>query len=211
MPKSGDRTMNDNVRIGVLALQGGFAAHRAMLARLGVDAEEVRHPEVLERLDGLIIPGGESTTLLKLMDLEPRWWPALEAFHRRGGSLFGTCAGLIMLAKAVTGPAQRSLGYLDVDVERNAYGRQVDSSEGIGAWEDGRPLEMVYIRAPRITRLGEGIEVLARRHAAPDTTGDPVLVEHRNILAASFHPELTDDPAVHRHFVGRVRAAGTGG
>ncbi|RMH19557.1 MAG: pyridoxal 5'-phosphate synthase glutaminase subunit PdxT [Acidobacteria bacterium] len=184
--------------VGTLALQGDFAAHRKRLAALGASAPEVRWPQQLEELDGLVIPGGESTTLLHLMDREPGWWPAVEAFHRRGGGIFGTCAGLILLARRVRHPEQRSLGLLDVDVDRNAYGRQVDSSEGFGRWADGRPLEMVFIRAPRITRVGDGVDVLAWHG------DDPVLVAQGNLLAASFHPELTTDDSVHRLFLARL-------
>lgn len=187
------------MNVGVLALQGGFDAHRAMLGRIGVDAALVRTPEALDGLDGLVIPGGESTTLINLMDRDPAWWQVLPAFHERGGTLFGTCAGLILLARGVGHPAQRSLGLLDVDVDRNAYGRQVDSAEGFGTWRAGdhagARLEMIFIRAPRITRLGPGVEVLATRDDAA------VLVEADGVLAASFHPELTDDDRVHRRFL----------
>jgi 5'-phosphate synthase pdxT subunit len=182
-------------RVGVLALQGGFDAHVRMLARLGVEASEVRHPHQLDPLDGLILPGGESTTLLKLMGHDPTWWQALPAFHRRGGAMFGTCAGVILLAREVHHPRQRSLALLDVEVDRNAYGRQLVSCEVTGSWSDGRALEMVFIRAPRITRLGAGLEILARHE------GDPVLVREANVLAATFHPELTADPCVHQMFL----------
>lgn len=184
--------------VGVLALQGDFEAHAAMLAGLGAAVREVRRPAALDGLAGLVIPGGESTTLLKLLDHEPEWWPRLAAFHRDGGVLFGTCAGLILLAREVE-PAQRSLGLLDVAVARNAYGRQVDSFETRGTWRDGRPLEMVFIRAPRILRLGTEVEVLAEHQ------GEAVLVEAGTVLAASFHPELTDDDAVHGRFLELAR------
>lgn len=189
-------------RVGVLALQGGFDAHVRALARLGIEAPEVRHPYQLDALDGLILPGGESTTLLKLMEHTPAWWRALPAYHQRGGVLFGTCAGVILLARKVSRPGQRSLGLLDVDVDRNAYGRQLESCEVTGSWQDGRALEMVFIRAPRIARLGDGLEVLSRHE------GDPVLVRAGNVLAATFHPELTADVGVHELFVTlAVRAA----
>jgi 5'-phosphate synthase pdxT subunit len=156
------------VKIGVLALQGDFALHLRALSRCGagVEAVEVRKPEQLEGLDGLIMPGGESTTLLKLMEA---WGfvPALEKFHAAGKAIFGTCAGLILLAREVTSPAQFSLGLIDVGVERNAYGRQRESFQAAGTAElDGRsvPVEMVFIRAPRIRRVGEGVETLARHH-----------------------------------------------
>ena len=184
------------MKIGVLALQGDFARHAAALARQSVEAVEIRKPEQLEGIDGLIIPGGESTTLLKLMDA---WGfvPALEKFHAGGKPIFGTCAGLILTAREVTNPAQFSLGFIDVGVERNAYGRQRESFATPGiATLDGTtvPLEMVFIRAPRIRRAGPGVEVLAR-HA-----GDPVLAREGSVLVASFHPELTNDLTVHRYF-----------
>jgi 5'-phosphate synthase pdxT subunit len=194
------------MRIGVLALQGDFARHAAALARCGVEAVEVRRPEELADVDGLIIPGGESTTLLKLMD-EWAFVPALEKFHAAGRPIFGTCAGLIVLAREVESPRQFSLGLIDVTVERNAYGRQRESFEASGTVTlDGRahPFEMVFIRAPRIRRVGAGVETLAEHH------GEPVMARQGSVLVATFHPELTDDPAVHRYFcdvVGRARVA----
>jgi pyridoxal 5'-phosphate synthase pdxT subunit len=193
------------MRIGVLALQGDFALHARALARCGAGVEviEVRKPEQLEDLDGLVIPGGESTTLLKLMDT---WGfvPALEKFHGGGRPIFGTCAGLILLAREVTSPSQLSLGLIDVGVERNAYGRQRESFEAAGTAElDGRsvPVEMVFIRAPRIRRVGSGVETLARH-------GDePVMARQGTVLAATFHPELTDDPTVHDYFCRMVEQA----
>ncbi len=185
--------------VGVLALQGDFSAHQRILSALGTEARAVRRPGEIRELDGLVIPGGESTTLLRLMANDPPWWTELETFYREGKTLFGTCAGLILLAREVT-PAQRSLNLIDVAVRRNAYGRQVDSFETRGAWHDGRPLEMVFIRAPRITRVGPEVTVLARHH------GEPVLVEQGQVLTASFHPELTGDGAVHRHFLALAEA-----
>lgn len=184
------------MRIGVLALQGDFARHAATLAKCGVEAVEVRRPEELTDVDGLIIPGGESTTLLKLMD-EWAFIPALEKFHAGGRPIFGTCAGLIVLAREVENPRQFSLGFIDLTVERNAYGRQRESFEAPGtATLHGRvqPLEMVFIRAPRIRRVGAGVETLAEHK------GVPVMVRQGTVLVATFHPELTDDPAVHRYF-----------
>jgi 5'-phosphate synthase pdxT subunit len=193
------------MRIGVLALQGDFALHTKALARCGCDVEvvEVRKPEQLEGLDGLIIPGGESTTLLKLMDA---WGfvPALEKFHAGGHPIFGTCAGLILVAREVTNPAQFSLGLIDVGVERNAYGRQRESFETPGSVElDGRPvpIEMVFIRAPRIRRMGPGVRALAHH------SGEPVMARQGTVLVATFHPELTDDPAVHGYFCRMVEEA----
>jgi len=191
------------LRIGVLALQGDFALHVKALARCGVEAVEVRKPEQLADVDGLVIPGGESTTLLKLMD-EWHFVPALEKFHAAGKPMFGTCAGLILLARDVQHPRQFSLGLIDVDVERNAYGRQRESFEAHGtAMLDGTPtpIEMMFIRAPRIRRVGEGVEVLARQG------GDPVMVKQGTVLVATFHPEVTDEQAVHRYFCEMVSAA----
>jgi len=189
------------VRIGVLALQGDFDRHAKALARCGVEAVEVRKPAELADVDGLIIPGGESTTLLKLMDA---WGfvPALERFHAEGRPIFGTCAGLILLARDVENPRQFSLDFIDVGVERNAYGRQRESFEAHGSASlDGRatPVEMVFIRAPRIRRVGAGVETLARH-------GDEaVLARQGSVLVATFHPELTDDPTVHEYFCSMVR------
>ena len=189
--------------IGVLALQGDFALHVKALARCGVDAVEVRKPEELDGLDGLIIPGGESTTLLKLMD-EWRFVPALEKFHAAGKPIFGTCAGLILLAHDVESPKQASLGFIDVGVERNAYGRQRESfaTGGEAVLDDTpRPLEMVFIRAPRIRRVGSDVETLASHR------GEPVMARQGTILVAAFHPELTTDPSVHSYFCRMVADA----
>jgi 5'-phosphate synthase pdxT subunit len=194
------------VTIGVLALQGDFSLHAAALARCGAEAVEVRKPEQLAGLDGLIMPGGESTTLLKLMH-EWGFVPALQAFHAAGKPIFGTCAGLILLAREVENPRQFSLGFIDVLVERNAYGRQRESFEARGtAVLDGRewPVEMVFIRAPRIRQLGPAVETLARH-------GDEaVMARQGHVLVATFHPELTDDPTVHAYFCEMVRAAREG-
>jgi 5'-phosphate synthase pdxT subunit len=191
------------VKIGVLALQGDFALHVKALAGCGVEAIEVRKPEELADLDGLVIPGGESTTLLKLMD-EWRFVPALEKFHGEGKPIFGTCAGLILLARGVENPRQFSLGLIDVDVERNSYGRQRESFETREtAVLDGRPvtIEMMFIRAPRIRRVGEEVQVLARQG------GDPVMAQQGTVLVATFHPEATGDGSVHRYFCDMVRRA----
>jgi 5'-phosphate synthase pdxT subunit len=182
--------------IGVLALQGDFAMHARALARCGATAVEIRKASELAGVDGLIVPGGESTTLLKLMD-EWGFVPALEKFHAEGRPIFGTCAGLILLARDVESPRQFSLGFIDVGVERNAYGRQRESFEAHGsATLDGKraPVEMVFIRAPRIRRVGSGVEVLAE-HA-----GEPVMARQGTILVATFHPELTDESTVHEYF-----------
>ena len=179
--------------IGVLALQGDFDAHRRRLEELGAKVVLVRKAEDFDQLDGLVIPGGESTTFLKL--LPANLLERLRDFvHTK--PTFGTCAGAIMLAKHVTNPDQPGLNALDITVERNAYGRQNDSTilhadSALG----GEPLEMVFIRAPRISRVADGIEVLARRG------DDPVLVRKGSVMAATFHPELSDDPRVHAEFL----------
>jgi 5'-phosphate synthase pdxT subunit len=193
--------MTEAVRVGVLALQGDFALHRQALAKCGVETVEVRKPEELEDLDGLVIPGGESTTLLKLMDA---WGfvPALEKFHTADKPIFGTCAGLILLARDVENPRQFSLGFIDVGVERNAYGRQRESFATPGTVNLGgtpTPLEMVFIRAPRIRRLGPAVDTLATHG------GEAVMAREGNVLVATFHPELTDDPAVHQYFCAMVK------
>jgi 5'-phosphate synthase pdxT subunit len=187
--------------VGVLALQGDYALHARALRALGRDVREVRTARDLDGLSGLILPGGESTAMLKLMegtDMED----ALARFSGNGGALFGTCAGIILLARSVAGPQQRSLGVLDVDVNRNGYGRQIDSFEIELDWtEDAHPVRGVFIRAPRITRTGSAVRVLSRRE------DEPVLVRAGRILAATFHPELTDDLRLHRYFLDTVMAA----
>lgn len=189
--------------IGVLALQGDFDAHVNALREAGADPILVRKREQLAELDGLVIPGGESTTFLKFMERDG----FLGALHEfvRDKPTFGTCAGCILLAKEVRNPTQSSLGVLDVSVERNAYGRQIDSViETAETKLKGGPLEMVYIRAPRIVKTGPGVDVLAERD------GFPVLVEQGRILASTFHPELSADRRVHARFVEMVRAHAPG-
>jgi 5'-phosphate synthase pdxT subunit len=194
------------MRVGVLALQGDFALHAKALGKCGVEAVEVRKPSELDDVEGLIIPGGESTTLLKLMHAW-NFTSAIETFHDAGKPIFGTCAGLIILAREVESPKQFSLGLIDVTVERNAYGRQRESFEasGVARFDAGPiPLEMVFIRAPRIRRLGPSVQVLAEH------SGEPVMARQGRVLVATFHPELTDSTTVHRYFcdlVGRARVA----
>jgi 5'-phosphate synthase pdxT subunit len=189
-------------RIGVLALQGDFGLHAKVLARLGVPTAEVRKPEQLAHVDGLIMPGGESTTLLKLIDA----WdfvPALEKFHATGKPIFGTCAGLILLARDVLSPAQSSLGLIDITAERNAYGRQRESFETELAADLGHgpaTLKAVFIRAPRIRRLGPEVTPLAEHR------GECVMARQGTVLVAAFHPELTDDTTVHAYFTRMVRS-----
>jgi len=184
---------------GVLALQGDFAAHEAALRRAGVAAGElrrVRRVGELAGVKGLVLPGGESTTVLKLM-AEEDWFAALRGFHAEGGAIFGTCAGAILLAREVRGPSQPSLGLLDATVDRNAYGRQVDSFEAeIDAPELGGRVTGVFIRAPRLASTGPAVEVLGRLGDAA------VLVRQGRVLAATFHPEIAGDDRLHRLFIG---------
>lgn len=191
------------MKIGVLALQGDFALHRKALDRIGVASVEVRMPGQLDEVAGLIMPGGESTTLLKLLDAW-EFVPALEKFHGAGKPIFGTCAGLILLAREVTNPAQYSLGFIDVTAERNGYGRQRESFETVGTGDLGEgdaPLKMVFIRAPRIRRLGAGVAALAHHQ------GECVMARQGSVLVAAFHPELTDESTVHGYFSGMVTAS----
>lgn len=173
--------------IGVLALQGGFAVHVSALERLGHRTVMVRNVASLEGLDGIVLPGGESTTQLRLLELTGTLQP-LAAFVRAGHPVLATCAGLILLAAEVLSPAQRSLATLDVTVVRNAYGSQADSFE---ARSDDDATRLVFIRAPRITRVGDAVSVLSSYR------GEPVLVRQGSVTGATFHPELTDDLAVH--------------
>ncbi len=183
------------MRIGILAIQGDFAAHSAMLARLGVETVEVRRSDQLADIDGLIIPGGESTTMLKVIREEQMIDP-IKDFARAGKAIFGTCAGAILLARHVDNPPQESLGLIDIAVERNSYGRQIDSFIGQAETALGaKPLEAVFIRAPRIIRTGPGVEVLST------IEGEPVMVKKDNLLVATFHPELTTDERVHNLFI----------
>ena len=183
---------------GVLALQGDFEAHARILRRAGAEAIEVRTAADLDAADGLILPGGESTTMLKLLR-EEGLFEALREFGETR-PIFGTCAGAILLARHVTAPAQESLGLMDIDVERNAYGRQLDSRIATIAAPglDGGQIEAVFIRAPIIRRVGPEVGVLARYD------GNPVLVEQGRRMAATFHPELTGDLRVHRFFLDKV-------
>ena len=178
--------------IGILAIQGDYEAHRAVLERLGAEVKLVRKPEELDAVDALVIPGGESSTFLKFLE-KHGFFEKLADFVRAKPT-FGTCAGAILLAKEVTGPTQRSLGALDIQVRRNAYGRQVESSIRQGEL-NGAPLEMVFIRAPKIEKIGRGVEVLAREG------NDPVLVRQGKTMAATFHPELSKDTRVHETFL----------
>ena len=190
----------DRPRIGVLAIQGDYEAHAEALNEAGADPVEVRKPEQLDGLDGLILPGGESTTVLRFLD-RLHFFDVLKDFCA-SKPVFGTCAGAILLAREVRNPPQRSLGLLDATVERNAYGRQIDSTILTAETSlPGGPLEMVFIRAPRIVETGAGVQVLALRD------GYPVLVQQGNVMAATFHPELSRDRRVHQFFVQTVTTA----
>lgn len=184
--------------IGVLAIQGDYEAHQRALEALGAKVVLVRKPEQLEGIDGLVIPGGESSTFLKFLEREGFLGKLREFVARQ--PTFGTCAGAILLAKQVENPSQESLGAIDIAVRRNAYGRQLDSTIIESNSSLGKePLEMVFIRAPKITRTGPQVEVLALRD------NDPVLVRQKHILAATFHPELSQDKRVHQMFLDQVR------
>ena len=183
------------MKIGVLALQGDFDAHRKRLEELGAEVVLVRKPEQLNEIDGLVIPGGESTAFLKLLGED-----GVEKLTQfvRVKPTFGTCAGAILLAKEIENPRQTGLGVLDIGIRRNAYGRQLESSIREGKFGD-TAIEMVFIRAPKIERLGKGVEVLATEGS------DPVVVRQGKVMAATFHPELSEDGKVHQAFLNLVR------
>lgn len=186
------------MRIGVLAIQGDFDAHRRRLEELGAEVVLVRNPGQLDAVDGLVIPGGESTTFLKFLE-RGAFLERLREFAR-SKPVLGTCAGAILLAREVLDPPQASLGSLDIRVRRNAYGRQLESSIRHGETRlAGGPLEMVFIRAPKIEAAGPNVEVLATEG------GDPVLVRQGKTMAATFHPELSADPRVHTAFLDLAR------
>ena len=198
-----ENQLDGSRRIGILALQGAYDAHFQTLLRLGAEPILIRRPAQLAdpetRPAGLIIPGGESSTFLRHLERDG-FFPVLQAFVRRTPT-FGTCAGAILLAAQVTNPPQASLAAIDMTVERNSYGRQHDSTIVIApSTLEGGPLEMVFIRAPRITATGPEVEILASRDASP------VLVRQGHLLAATFHPELSDDLRVHRLFLAMVEA-----
>jgi pyridoxal 5'-phosphate synthase pdxT subunit len=181
--------MSEALRIGVLALQGNFREHASVLRRLGAEVVEVRKPEQLDGLEGLVVPGGESTAMRRLM----RIYGLEEPLGSFAGPLFGTCAGMILFDR-------RHLDLIDIAVERNAYGRQVASFEDdIELDGEEEPLRGIFIRAPRLEETGPDVEVLGRLR------GEPVLVRQGRVLAASFHPELTDDTRVHERFLAMVR------
>lgn len=184
--------------IGVLAIQGDYEAHKARLEQLGAAVTLVRKPEQLDAIDAIVIPGGESTTFLNFL-VEHGFLEKLRVFVRSKPA-FGTCAGAILLAKEVENPPQASLAAMDIRVRRNAYGRQRESSIREGSTQLGdRPLEMVFIRAPKIVGTGKDVEVLATE------SGDPVLVRQGKLMAATFHPELSADTRVHQEFLKLVK------
>lgn len=182
--------------VGILAVQGDFAMHAKMLERIGATYKLVKHVDDFADIDALILPGGETTTMLKFLT-ERKIGDAIKNFAHGNKPVFGTCAGAILMAKEVLNPEQERLGLIDISIERNAYGRQVDSSIQQGECPElsGRPVEMVFIRAPIIRRVGEGVKVLGQ------AGGLPVLVEQGNLLAGTFHPELTEDETIHRYFL----------
>jgi len=181
------------MKVGVLAVQGDFDAHRKRLEELGAEVVLVRKPEQLDEIDGLVIPGGESGAFLRILG-EKGVEKLKEFVHLK--PTFGTCAGAILLAKEISNPEQQGLGALDIHIRRNAYGRQIDSSIRSGQTKlPGGPMEMMFIRAPKIERLGAGVEVIA-------TEGqDPVAVRQGRVMVATFHPELSDDTRIHRLFL----------
>jgi 5'-phosphate synthase pdxT subunit len=191
------------VNVGVLALQGAFREHKQVLEKLGARVREVRLPQHLGGLDAVIVPGGESTTMARLMKAYAMN-KGLVDFYAAGGALWGTCAGAIVMASEIVGhPEQLRLGLIDIAVERNAYGRQVASFEAdldVAVEGFDEPFHAIFIRAPRIARAAEGVEVLARYE------GDPVMVRQDRVMASVFHPELSDDSRLHRYFLERVVA-----
>lgn len=192
---------NGKKPVGILAIQGDFELHAKMLDRIGAPWKLVKHVADLREAAALIIPGGESTTMLNVF-ADEGMDAAIRDFAGAGRPIFGTCAGTILLAKEVLNPPQERLGLMDITVERNAYGRQIDSSVRLGECPElsDRPVEMVFIRAPIIRRVGEGVRVLGQAE------GLPVLVEQGNLLAATFHPELTEDETVHRYFLWKLES-----
>lgn len=186
------------MRIGVLGLQGDFREHLEMLRSLGVDARDVRTRAQLEEIDGLIIPGGESTTMAYLLE-KTGMLSALRERGAQGFPIYGTCAGMILLARELDDPyPEHRLALMDITVKRNAYGRQVESFEADLHIKNIGEFHAIFIRAPKVVRVGQGVEVLAEHD------GTPVLVRQKNLLASSFHPELSGDPRVHRYFLEMV-------
>ena len=193
--------MSDNLpKIGVLAVQGDFLEHRQALGRLGIDAPEIRLPHQLDDIDGLIIPGGESTTIVQLIDIYG-FRDALVRRSHEGMAIWGTCAGMIVIADRLTDKRPEPLRLMDIEVSRNAFGRQVDSFEADIEFEDieGAPFHCVFIRAPVVSQVGKSVKVLATLD-----DGRPIAVRQDNMLATAFHPELTGDPRIHELFARMV-------
>jgi pyridoxal 5'-phosphate synthase pdxT subunit len=191
-----------DITVGVLALQGDFREHISLLKKMKVEAVQIRIPPDLDRVDGLIIPGGESTTINKLLAKYGLVQKIYE-FSRSGKPIFGTCAGLIVLSKKADGEAAQ-MGLIDIDVERNAYGRQIESFEQLISLDldngtGKKEFNSVFIRAPKIIRKGNDVRVLGMRE------GEIVLARENNILVSAFHPELTDDTIIHEYFLGMIR------
>jgi len=186
--------------IGILAVQGDFGMHARMLDQIGAPWKLIKHVEDFAGANALILPGGETTTMLKFLT-ERKLDDSIKAFANENKPVFGTCAGAILMAKEVLNPEQERLGLIDISIERNAYGRQVDSSVQKGECPgiSDHPVEMVFIRAPIIRRVGGGVKVMGR------VGGLPVLVEQGNLLAATFHPELTEDQTIHRYFLSKLK------
>ncbi len=191
-------------RVGVLAIQGDFLEHRQVLERIGVDAPEIRLPHQLDDVDGLIIPGGESTTIVQLIDIYG-FRKTLEAKSQAGMPIWGTCAGMIVIATSLSDHRPEPLGLMNIDVSRNAFGRQIDSFEQDLTVEEleGPPFHGVFIRAPVVKKVGDGVKVMASLD-----DGCPVAVKQDRLFATAFHPELTDDNRIHEMFVRIVEGAG---
>ncbi len=190
-------------RVGVLAVQGDFLEHRQVLERIGVDAPEIRLPHQLDDVDGLIIPGGESTTIVQLIDIYG-FRKTLKAKSKAGMPIWGTCAGMIVIASSLSDHRPEPLGLMNIDVSRNAFGRQIDSFEQDLTVEEleGPPFHGVFIRAPAVKKVGDGVRVMASLD-----DGRPVAVRQDGLFATAFHPELTDDSRIHEMFVRIVEGA----
>jgi pyridoxal 5'-phosphate synthase pdxT subunit len=192
-----------SINVGVLALQGDFREHIAKIKECGANAIEIRFPEQLRSIDGLIIPGGESTAIKKLL-VKHKFKEALDKFYGEGKPVFGTCAGLVLMSDNIEGEG-KGMGYIDIDVRRNAYGRQADSFEemvslNFGGTGADKKFRAVFIRAPKIIRMGSDVMVIA------SLNGEPVLVKYGNVMAGAFHPELTDDSRVHEFFLNMIKS-----
>jgi 5'-phosphate synthase pdxT subunit len=191
-----------DIRVGVLALQGAFREHIKSLEKCGVSTVEIKSPDQLDDIDALIIPGGESTTIRKLLE-KYKFRSRLDKFYKDCKPIFVTCAGLVLIAKNIKGEGM-GLSYIDVDVERNAYGRQIDSFEellniNLDGSQNGRKFNSIFIRAPKILNVGEKVEILGKFGQ------EAVLIRENNIIASTFHPELTDDLRIHRYFISMIK------